>query len=273
MRQAGPCSRKRPQLPVCINRFWACAPASGSAVLLRRSRPAEADQQGNSDETLKTIDASALLAAGLAIGAAAAQGKKWETVKIATEGAYAPWNFTGPGGKLDGFEIELANDLCARMKVKCEIVAQDWDGIIPALQAGKYDAIMAGMNITDKRLEVINFSPRLRRDAARLGRDEGFPARQAPGAGTRSTSTRTRTAAKKAIEAWKPLLKGKTVGVQVSTTNSRLPREVPQGHGHDPRVQDHRAARPRPRGRPHRRDLRRSRRHRGDRSRSRSSRT
>ena len=63
-----------------------------------------------------------------------------------------------PGGKLDGFEIDLANDLCARMKVKCEIVAQDWDGIIPALKAQKYDAIMAGMNITDKRLEVINFS-------------------------------------------------------------------------------------------------------------------
>ena len=71
----------------------------------------------------------ALLGSALAIGGAAAQGK---TLKLATEGAYAPWNFTGPNGKLDGFEIELANDLCGRMKVKCEIVAQDWDGIIPA---------------------------------------------------------------------------------------------------------------------------------------------
>ena len=96
-----------------------------------------------------------LLASALAIGGAAAQEK---TVKIATEGAYAPWNFTGAGGKLEGYEIDLANELCARMKVKCEIVAQDWDGIIPALTAKKYDAIMAGMNITDKRLEVINFS-------------------------------------------------------------------------------------------------------------------
>ncbi len=99
-----------------------------------------------------------LLAAALGAGGAAAQGKKWETVKIATEGAYAPWNFQSPSGKLDGFEIDLANDLCTRMKVKCEIVAQDWDGIIPALTAQKYDAIMAGMNITDKRLEVIDFS-------------------------------------------------------------------------------------------------------------------
>src|SRR3954469_8018989 len=106
---------------------------------------------------LKIIGLS-LLGAGLVIGGAAAQGKKWETVKIATEGAYEPWNFTGAGGKLEGFEIDLANDLCARMKVKCEIVAQDWDGIIPALQAKKNDAIMAGMTITPQRQEESSFS-------------------------------------------------------------------------------------------------------------------
>src|SRR6476661_4279994 len=96
-----------------------------------------------------------ILASALAIGAAAAQDK---TVKIATEGAYAPWNFTGAGGKLEGFEVDLANELCTRMKVKCEIVAQDWDGIIPALTAKKYDAIMAGMSITDERKKTIDFS-------------------------------------------------------------------------------------------------------------------
>src|SRR3954451_14128996 len=96
-----------------------------------------------------------LLASALAIGGAAAQEK---TVKIATEGAYAPWNFTGAGGKLEGFEIDLANDLCARMKVKCEIVSQDFEGVIPALNAKKYDAIMAGMNITDERQKAIGFS-------------------------------------------------------------------------------------------------------------------
>src|SRR5687768_9673324 len=96
-----------------------------------------------------------LLGSTLAIGGAAAQGK---TVKIATEGAYAPWNFTGAGGKLEGFEIDLAQDLCNRMKAKCEVVAQDWDGIIPALNAKKYDAIMAGMSITDDRKKVIDFA-------------------------------------------------------------------------------------------------------------------
>src|SRR5918998_5301967 len=107
---------------------------------------------------LLKIMGAALVGSALAIGAAAAQGKKWETVKIATEGAYAPWNFTGAGGKLEGFEIDLANDLCNRMKVKCEIVAQDWDGMIPALQAKKYDALMAGMSITEERKKVIDFS-------------------------------------------------------------------------------------------------------------------
>src|SRR3954465_811698 len=103
---------------------------------------------------VKTVSL-AILASPLAMGGASAQMK---TAKIATEGAYAPGNSTGAGGKLEGFEIDLANDLCNRMKVKCEIVAQDFDGMIPALNAKKFDAIMAGMNITDKRLEVIIFS-------------------------------------------------------------------------------------------------------------------
>jgi octopine/nopaline transport system substrate-binding protein len=161
-----------------------------------------------------------LLASALAIGGAAAQGKKWETVKIATEGAYAPWNFTGPGGKLDGFEVELANDLCSRMKVKCEIVAQDWDGIIPALQASKYDAIMAGMNITDKRLEVINFSRTYAAGPHGWGAMKNSPLAKLAGEGERLSLEKDADAAKKVIEAWKPLLKGKTIGVQGSTTNS-----------------------------------------------------
>ena len=84
--------------------------------------------------------------------------KEWKEISIATEGAYAPWNFTDASGNLDGFEVELAADLCQRMKVKCTVVPQAWEGIIPALQAGKYDAIMAGMSITAKRKKVVAFS-------------------------------------------------------------------------------------------------------------------
>src|SRR4051812_16821779 len=100
--------------------------------------------------------ALSLLACVLALGGA--QGRAWDRVRIATEGAYPPWNFSRPDGTLDGFEVDLARELCGRMKVTCEIVAQDWDGIIPGLNAGRYDAVMAGMDITAKRLEVLDFS-------------------------------------------------------------------------------------------------------------------
>ena len=163
----------------------------------------------------------AVLGSALAITGASAQ-KKWETVKIATEGAYAPWNFTGAGGKLEGFEIDLANDLCGRMKVKCEIVAQDWDGIIPALNAKKYDAIMAGMNITEKRLEVINFSQAYAATPHGFGVMKDSPLAKLAGTGATVSFDKDPEGAKRAIEAWKPLLKGKTVGVQGSTVNSQF---------------------------------------------------
>ncbi|EIM29728.1 lysine/arginine/ornithine ABC transporter substrate-binding protein [Microvirga lotononidis] len=168
--------------------------------------------------TLGVIGAAAL-GMMVAIGGASAQEK---TVKIATEGAYAPWNFTGAGGKLEGFEIDLANDLCARMKVKCEIVAQDWDGIIPALQAKKYDAIMAGMTITDKRKEVIAFSiPYADTPSVFLAAKDSSLAKL-PGTGQSFNLTTQQAAAEKAIDDLKPLLKGKTIGVQGSTIQANF---------------------------------------------------
>jgi octopine/nopaline transport system substrate-binding protein len=159
----------------------------------------------------------ALIGTALAIGGASAQQK---TIKIATEGAYAPWNFTGAGGKLEGFEIDLANDLCGRMKVKCEVIAQDWDGIIPALNAKKYDVIMAGMSATDERRKVIEFS------SAYANTPNGFlvaknsPLAKMPGTGQSFNLGTQQAAAEKAINAVKAVLKGKTVGVQGSTIHS-----------------------------------------------------
>jgi octopine/nopaline transport system substrate-binding protein len=156
------------------------------------------------------------IAATLAGGAAAAQER---TIKIATEGAYAPWNFTGAGGKLEGFDIDLANELCNRIKVKCEIVAQDWDGIIPALQAKKYDAIMAGMSITDERKQVIDFAGPYADSPNGYLVAKDSPIAKMPGTGQTYNLVSQQAGAVKAIEATKPLLKGKTIGVQVSTTH------------------------------------------------------
>jgi octopine/nopaline transport system substrate-binding protein len=167
---------------------------------------------------LKTVGL-ALLGSALAIGGAAAQGK---TLKIATEGAYAPWNFTGAGGKLEGFEIDLAADLCGRIKMKCEMVAQDWDGIIPALNAKKYDAIMAGMSITEDRKKVIDFTTSYANSPNGFLVAKNSPLAKMPGTGQAFNLGSQKDAAEKAIEALKPVLKGKTIGVQGSTIHSNF---------------------------------------------------
>ncbi len=81
-----------------------------------------------------------------------------DKIRIGTEGAYPPWNSKDASGKLIGFEVELAWSLCRYMGRQCEIVEQDWDGMIPALVMRKFDAIMAGMSITDERKKTITFS-------------------------------------------------------------------------------------------------------------------
>src|SRR6218665_2085337 len=91
----------------------------------------------------------------LALGTAA---QAQETVRIATEGAYAPWNFLDDAGKPSGFEIDLAAAICAQAGLTCEVITNDWDSIIPNLLAGNYDVIMAGMSVTDQRKETVDFA-------------------------------------------------------------------------------------------------------------------
>ena len=79
-------------------------------------------------------------------------------IKIATESSYKPFSYTDADGKLIGYEIELIDALCAQMKAECEVVSQDWDGLIPGLNAQKFDAAIAGMSITPERKEVVEFS-------------------------------------------------------------------------------------------------------------------
>ena len=81
-----------------------------------------------------------------------------DVLRIGTEGAYAPFNYTNADGTLGGFDVEIANALCADMQVTCEIIAQDWDGIIPGLKAGKYDAIVAAMSVTPERSQQVSFT-------------------------------------------------------------------------------------------------------------------
>lgn len=151
--------------------------------------------------------------------------KDYKSIRIATEGAYAPWNFKDSAGNLVGFELDLAKDLCARMKVECTIVEQAWDGIIPSLEAGKYDAIMAGMSITDERKKKITFSRSYAATPAMFVVDKN-----GPDAGFKtmlehidlSTVEPEET---KAIDAVVKQFKGKTIGVQTATTHENFLRK------------------------------------------------
>jgi arginine/ornithine transport system substrate-binding protein len=94
-------------------------------------------------------------------------------VRIATEGAYPPFNSIDKDGKLIGFDIDIANALCDRMHIVCVIEAQAWDGIIPGLLDRKYDAIVASMSITQKRREQVNFTDKYYSTSARFVAKKG----------------------------------------------------------------------------------------------------
>lgn len=163
---------------------------------------------------------TSVLAAALLLTAGSQAFAQEKTITIASEGAYAPWNFSGPDGKLQGFEIDLAEALCERMKVKCEIVSQNWDGIIPSLNAKKYDAIMAAMSVTPAREEVIAFSAPYAATINAFAVAADGPLADMPGTGETFSLDSQEAEAKQTIEQIAALLDGKTVGVQGSTTAS-----------------------------------------------------
>jgi len=144
-----------------------------------------------------------------------------DSIRIGTEGAYPPWNAKDESGKLIGFEVELANWLCIYMKADCTLVEQDWDGMIPGLIMRKYDAIMAGMSITDERMKTINFSQGYADEVASLAVMKGssLEGMDTPKAINLSTGG---GAAKKALKTLTAALAGKTIGVQTATIHQNF---------------------------------------------------
>ncbi|MCB8839222.1 ABC transporter substrate-binding protein [Aurantimonas sp. VKM B-3413] len=150
-------------------------------------------------QTLALAAALSALAAGSAFAQSDDSGKDWSKVVIGTEGAYPPFNFLDASGELKGFDVDIAKALCDQMKVTCTFVTQDWDGMIPALQNGNFDAILASMSITPEREKQIDFTNKYYQTppAIAVPKDSDIK------------------------EATDEALKGKQIGAQVSTTHAQ----------------------------------------------------
>lgn len=136
-----------------------------------------------------------LLIALFAFAFNSAQAKEWKQIRIGVEGAYPPFSKTEEDGSVTGFDIDIANALCDELGAKCTLVKQDWDGIIPALKARKFDAIIATMDITEERLKQVAFTNKYQHIPARFAAAKGAE-----------------------FEETEAFMKGKNIGVQRATT-------------------------------------------------------
>ena len=150
---------------------------------------------------MKKTLAFALLVLLTSVTLVSAQDAK--KLKIGVEGAYPPFSQIGTDGKLKGFDIDIANALCEQMKAQCTMVQQEFDGMIPSLQAKKIDAVIASMSITDERKKVVAFSDKYYHTPARFvgKKGNGFTATVVG-------------------------MKGKRIGVQRTTTHDRFATET-----------------------------------------------
>lgn len=108
-----------------------------------------------------------LLAIMMTCASTAVLAKAGDVIKFGTSPAYAPFESKSVNGVI-GFDIDLGNEICKRLQAKCVWVENDFDGLIPALKARKFDAILASMNITEARKKQIAFSDRIYNSPTRM---------------------------------------------------------------------------------------------------------
>ena len=105
-----------------------------------------------------TVTRAILLTALCAVLATFHHAADGATLRIGTEGAYPPFEYRDASGVMKGMDIEIGTALCAEMKVTCTFMPQDFDGLIPAIKAGKIDLIISSLSMTPDRAKVIDFT-------------------------------------------------------------------------------------------------------------------
>lgn len=161
-----------------------------------------------------------IVASALAAGTSAALAKDWTKIIVGMDVSYAPWAYTDASGKFLGYEVDLANDLCQRMKIECELTSQPWDTIIPSLQAGKFDAIIAGMNVTEERLKQINFSIPYAASPRAFLTTKSSDYAKLPLSEATLDLDKDADAVQKQIDAMRSEIKGATIGVLTASSNT-----------------------------------------------------
>jgi octopine/nopaline transport system substrate-binding protein len=150
-------------------------------------------------------------------------------IRIVTEGGFVPWNYTKPDGTLAGFEIDLAHNLCDRMHVKCTITAQSFDSMIPALNAGKYDAIIDDVAVTPKREEAIAFSVPYASLCYTFGTLKSSDVAKKLPVDNRKISTNDAAASEKALDQVRAALSGKVLGTLSAGTSVEFAKSYLKG--------------------------------------------
>ncbi|MEH7417036.1 ABC transporter substrate-binding protein [Neobacillus drentensis] len=114
------------------------ATACGTQPKLPAESKSEQTQTGSKGDTFENI-------------------KKQGVIKIAVDDTFPPMEYRDDKNKLVGFDIDLANAISKELGVKVEFIPTAWDGILPGLDAKRYDIIMSSMNITDERKQKVDF--------------------------------------------------------------------------------------------------------------------
>lgn len=99
--------------------------------------------------------------------------KDWKEIRFGVDASYAPFESKAPNGKIVGFDVDLGEEICRRLKAKCVWIENDFDGMIPALKAKKFDGVLSSMSITESRMKEIAFSTKLFNNPTRMMAKKG----------------------------------------------------------------------------------------------------